>query len=190
MSKDRALLKVQARPEPRAAFPASTWMLLVMLAHGAQADPPATAMSPGETPAGIPRAGEPEASTTPAREAAAAGTAQAFASDDVLSHHRRAALMQHDEGWMRTMASPRAYPATFSPVPSLRSLDYLDQLSLPTLGGDGHGIRDQSPTEQWIRQVRREGMPFARLWQSDAALLSLGLNRKGKPGLWIIQKTR
>lgn len=83
----------------------------------------------------------------------------------------------------------RTYPARFSEIPDLHSRSYLQTLSIPTLGGDGHGIRDQSPTEQFIRQARKEGLPLARLWQNDQALLSLGLNRKGKPGLWIIQKT-
>lgn len=84
----------------------------------------------------------------------------------------------------------RSYPVRFSAVPDLNSRSYLQDLSLPTLGGEGRGIRDQSPTEQFIRQARQEGLPLARLWQNDQALLSLGLNRKGKPGLWIIQKIR
>jgi hypothetical protein len=32
-------------------------------------------------------------------------------------------------------------------------------------------------------------VPIARLWESHSALLSLGLNQRGKPGLWLIQKT-
>jgi hypothetical protein len=92
--------------------------------------------------------------------------------------------------WLPPSALAREYPATFSTLPDMHSRAYLMDLSLPTMGGDGHGIRDQSPTEQFIRQVKKEGMPFARLWQNDQALVSLGLNRKGKPGLWIIQKTR
>ena len=82
------------------------------------------------------------------------------------------------------------YPATFSQLPDLSSRDYLHLLALPTMGGNGHGVRDQSPTEQLARQVHKEGLPFARLWQNEQAMVSLGLNRKGKPGLWIIQKTR
>jgi hypothetical protein len=92
--------------------------------------------------------------------------------------------------WLPRVQDARSFPATFSSVPVLTSRDYLAQLSLPTMGGDGRGIRDQSPTEQLIRQVHKEGMPLARLWQNDEALVSLGLNPKGKPGLWLIQKTR
>ncbi len=84
----------------------------------------------------------------------------------------------------------RVFPATFTQLTDLSSRDYLRDLSLPTMGGDGRGVRDQSPTEQMVRQVRKEGLPLARLWQNDQALVSLGLNRRGKPGLWIIQKTR
>ena len=38
------------------------------------------------------------------------------------------------------------------------------------------------------RRVHREGLPVARLWENHAALVSLGLNQRGKPGLWIMQK--
>ena len=45
-----------------------------------------------------------------------------------------------------------------------------------------------SPSAQFVRRVQREGLPLARLWQSKSALLSIGLNAKGKPGLWLTQK--
>lgn len=115
---------------------------------------------------------------------------RAFASDDVVRRTNFPSRPVLNDAWHHAHESPRAYPATFSTLPDLHSRAYLLDLSIPTMGGDGRGIRDQSPTEQFIRQVRKEGMPFARLWQNDQALLSLGLNRKGKPGLWIIQKTR
>lgn len=92
--------------------------------------------------------------------------------------------------WLPRPQDTRTFPDTFSTVQDLHSRAYLQDLAIPTMGGDGRGVRDQSPTEHLIRQVRKEGMPVARLWQSDQALVSLGLNRKGKPGLWIIQKTR
>jgi hypothetical protein len=41
-----------------------------------------------------------------------------------------------------------------------------------------------------VKRVHREGLPVARLFESKSALVSLGLNQKGKPGLWLIQKTR
>lgn len=40
------------------------------------------------------------------------------------------------------------------------------------------------------QRFRREGLPIARLWQNHEAMLSLGLNQRGKPGLWLVQKTR
>ncbi len=48
------------------------------------------------------------------------------------------------------------------------------------------GIR--SRIDMFARQVKREGLPVARLWENNAALVHLGLNPKGKPGLWIVQK--
>lgn len=44
--------------------------------------------------------------------------------------------------------------------------------------------------EQRLRLARRDGLPVARLWESQSVLLHLGFNQKGRPGLWIMQKTR
>lgn len=41
-----------------------------------------------------------------------------------------------------------------------------------------------------VERFHREGLPVARLWENHSALLSLGLNSKGKPGIWLVQKTR
>lgn len=51
------------------------------------------------------------------------------------------------------------------------------------------GAKPMSRIEAFARQVRHEGLPVARLWENHAALVSLGLNPRGKPGLWLIQKT-
>jgi hypothetical protein len=72
---------------------------------------------------------------------------------------------------------------------NLRSAEYLKSLALPALGGDGHGVRDQSPLEQFARKVNKHGLPLAQLWENDTALVFLGLNRKGRPGLWFVHKT-
>jgi hypothetical protein len=45
-----------------------------------------------------------------------------------------------------------------------------------------------SRTEAFAKRFHREGLPVARLWEGHAAVLSLGLNARGKPGLWLIQK--
>ncbi len=50
--------------------------------------------------------------------------------------------------------------------------------------------RVPSRAEEFAQHVRREGLPLARLWENKSALVSLGLNKKGKPGLWIVQKIR
>jgi hypothetical protein len=57
----------------------------------------------------------------------------------------------------------------------------------------GFGTRDadfpvMSQPEPLLHRVHREGVPIVRLWNSRSALLSIGLNQKGKPGLWLIQK--
>jgi hypothetical protein len=68
----------------------------------------------------------------------------------------------------------------------LRDPDYREWL--PALGSTT--VREMSAPEAFARRWRREGLPLARLWQNESALLSLGLNPRGKPGLWLVQKTR
>ena len=63
-----------------------------------------------------------------------------------------------------------------------------DSLQLPVLGtSEGHP-REMSRVEEFARRVHREGLPIARLWESHSALVSLGLNQRGKPGIWLVQK--
>jgi hypothetical protein len=62
--------------------------------------------------------------------------------------------------------------------------------NLPSLGADAGEVRVMSRAESFARRFHREGLPVARLWENHSALLSLGLNAKGKPGLWLVQKTR
>ncbi len=49
--------------------------------------------------------------------------------------------------------------------------------------------RTPSRVEELALRFHREGLPLARLWETKSALVSLGLNPKGKPGLWLTQKT-
>jgi hypothetical protein len=62
--------------------------------------------------------------------------------------------------------------------------------NLPALGADAGETRVMGRAESFARRFHREGLPVARLWENHSALLSLGLNGKGKPGLWLVQKTR
>ena len=48
--------------------------------------------------------------------------------------------------------------------------------------------KPKSPAEALVTRARREGLPVARLWENDHALVSLGFNQKGQAGLWLIQK--
>ena len=63
-----------------------------------------------------------------------------------------------------------------------------DRSRLPALGNGEGSFRTMSQAEIVARRIHREGLPVARLWESKSALLSIGLNQKGKPGLWLIQK--
>jgi hypothetical protein len=72
----------------------------------------------------------------------------------------------------------------------------LGKENISTAEGNGfHGSRigelnfqTMSQSEILVRRVRREGLPVARLWDSKSALVSVGLNQRGKPGLWLTQK--
>jgi hypothetical protein len=55
--------------------------------------------------------------------------------------------------------------------------------------GETH-FRTMSQAEILALRLRREGLPIARLLESKSALLSIGLNQRGKPGLWVTQKVR
>jgi hypothetical protein len=63
-----------------------------------------------------------------------------------------------------------------------------EQNELPALESMDTPSRMESPMQTLARRVHREGLPIARLWENKSALVSLGLNHKGKPGLWITQK--
>ena len=50
-------------------------------------------------------------------------------------------------------------------------------------------FRVMSQAQIFARRVHQEGLPVAHLFESKSALLSIGLNKRGKPGLWFTQKT-
>ena len=56
------------------------------------------------------------------------------------------------------------------------------------LGTQGPPMTEESRAQELARRFHREGLPVARLWETHSALVSLGLNQHGKPGLWLIQK--
>jgi hypothetical protein len=88
------------------------------------------------------------------------------------------------------VATVEATSATFPSALHRQSLGAQQQFDLPAMGAERAPSRVPSPAEEFAQHVRREGLPLARLWENKSALLSLGLNKKGKPGLWIVQKTR
>jgi hypothetical protein len=68
-----------------------------------------------------------------------------------------------------------------------RSVGSQELVQLPALGVDG--MRSRPGIQDFVRRVHREGLPVARLFESKSALVHLGLSPKGKPGLWLVQKT-
>jgi hypothetical protein len=65
----------------------------------------------------------------------------------------------------------------------------MDDSRLAPLANGMNQSREMGRVETFARRFRREGLPVARLWEGHSALVSLGLNSHGKPGLWLVQKT-
>ena len=63
-----------------------------------------------------------------------------------------------------------------------------EQVQPPAPGLDT--MRSRPGVQDFVRRVQHEGLPVARLFESKTALLHLGLNPRGKPGLWLVQKVR
>ena len=73
--------------------------------------------------------------------------------------------------------------------PSRRqSLGAEETVQLPALGSGG--VQARPTIQEFVHRVHREGLPVARLFEGKSALVHLGLSPKGKPGLWLVQKTR
>jgi hypothetical protein len=71
-----------------------------------------------------------------------------------------------------------------------QSLGSQEQIQLPSMRAPAAQTRIPGRIEEIAQRVHREGLPVARLWENKSALVSLGLNQKGKLGLWVIQKVR
>jgi hypothetical protein len=62
-----------------------------------------------------------------------------------------------------------------------------EQPEVPTLGSEG--VHARPTIQEFVHKVHREGLPVARLFETKSALVHLGLSPRGKPGLWLVQKT-
>jgi hypothetical protein len=80
--------------------------------------------------------------------------------------------------------SPQAFP---SMAHRQNSAQEQERMETPALGSDA--MRTRPAIQDFVRRVHREGLPVARLFETKSALVHLGLNPRGKPGLWLVQKT-
>lgn len=60
---------------------------------------------------------------------------------------------------------------------------------LASLGAAMNQEQPSTRAQAFIQRFHREGLPLARLWQSHTALVSVGLNPRGKPGIWWVTQT-
>jgi len=83
--------------------------------------------------------------------------------------------------------APMFSPTLTPPLRHRQMLGRQEPLQLPILGTDG--MRSGSRVEEFVHRVHKEGLPVARLFESKSALVHVGFNPRGKPGLWLVQKT-
>jgi hypothetical protein len=78
--------------------------------------------------------------------------------------------------------------SAFPSMSHIHRLGSQEQVQPPAPGLDS--MRSRLVVQDFVRRVRHEGLPVARLFENKTALLHLGLNSRGKPGLWLVQKVR
>jgi hypothetical protein len=83
-------------------------------------------------------------------------------------------------------SAPEKSPGTF-PSMAHRQNAAQQPVELPTMGSEG--IHARPTLQEFVQRVHREGLPVARLFETKSALVHLGLSPRGKPGLWLVQKT-
>jgi hypothetical protein len=76
------------------------------------------------------------------------------------------------------------------PFPARRAMPSVRNDERPAFGPDEPQVKVSGGMQEFARRFHREGLPVARLWETHSALVSLGLNQRGKPGLWLVQKTK
>jgi hypothetical protein len=81
-----------------------------------------------------------------------------------------------------TFAKSPSFPST-----ARRQDSAQEPVELPLLGSDG--VHARPTVQDFVQKVHREGLPVARLFETKSALVHLGLSPRGKPGLWLVQKT-
>jgi hypothetical protein len=87
------------------------------------------------------------------------------------------------DGASTSMSEPRGIP-----FPRRGAETSEDQSPFPALGTAGP-TRVKGGVQAFAERFHREGLPIARLWENKSALVSFGLNQRGKAGLWLVQKT-
>jgi hypothetical protein len=108
---------------------------------------------------------------------------------------RARAAAQHLEFGKLDLRAPDEVPTpraaeTEPAFPSARHTEAATPRTQDDLPGlaNGASVRTVSRAQAMAERFQREGLPVARLWQNHAAMVSIGLNQRGKPGLWLIQK--
>ncbi len=113
---------------------------------------------------------------------------------------------QHRASASRTMAAPRldlSLPAAAAgssvqagPVTAAEGIHAAaaanedEFASQPAWRGVAPSFVSATHLQDLMRNRRRDGVPLAHLWQSRGVAVSLGLNPKGKPGLWFVKSVR
>jgi hypothetical protein len=91
------------------------------------------------------------------------------------------------------LSAPAHSIETSNKLPTFSTMSHQQASVAPEQGRfanlDSGPMHIQPSMQDRVRLFRREGFPLARLWENKSALVHLGFNPKGKPGLWVVQKT-
>jgi hypothetical protein len=66
-----------------------------------------------------------------------------------------------------------------------------DRMRPAAFGADAVSVQEKSQAQiitQRIQHIHRDGLAIAHLWESKSSALNIGLNQRGKPGLWFTQR--
>jgi hypothetical protein len=90
------------------------------------------------------------------------------------------------------LSAPEHVIEASSKAAAFSSLSHQQTVASPEQGRFANlasgSMHSQPNLQDRVLLFRRDGLPVARLWENKSTLLHLGLNQKGKPGLWLMQK--
>ena len=116
-----------------------------------------------------------------------AWSAQPFVK--ALAAAQPAERVAHDSRAHLDLSAPVLHESAGTQDQRLARADKIGENSrFAALGVAMNQTSEPSRAEAMVQRFRHEGLPVARLWEGHSGFVSLGLNARGKPGIWLVQK--